>query len=591
MKKLLFIMTFALILTIGAFAKTHTEDLFPPEQIEFTLEEHEDAIKYTLFIEEDGIFSLKLISISGTSPYNESLCITLLDKGKELSTFTVKENKFVEDKFCLTEGLAAGEYTLKIQNETMFGDVSFVIDTNFVPFKYIEAQGGSSHENATVMKNGKTYMGGVMLAETSDFYSFSMPKDGYAVIDLYSSTVKYFTLYDEKLNVIGVIDIIIDEPDVVFETRCGLAEGTYYISVSPEEDYYDPLYSVMVKTYSDDEEYEKEYNNTHLTATPIGTSGQTDELRGNLFGVEDVDIYAFSLDSKMHVTAKLLDMYLTKDGHYDFSILEADGTPIITRTKCNTYTFEDILLDKGNYFLSVSCPGDYYYTSFGYKVRVTAQKAEAENESENESENEAENEADVETKDETELQPSLPTPEITQFSDISPEDWFADDILTARKKGLIEGTGNNSFNPMGDVTVAEAVTMAARMYEKHFGAKITPIPNDGGKWYSDYILYAIAAGIINHADFEDYERSATRAEMAYIFAGVLKNADLPGTTADELYIPDVDIEHRYFNQIQLLYKLDILDGVDDIGTFLPENNVTRAESGVIMLRVAKLLKV
>ncbi len=586
MKKLLLILAFSLIFTIGVFAKTHTEDLIPPEQMEFTLEEHEDAIKYTLFIEEDGIFSLKLISISGTSHHPESISVTLLDKGRELSTFTVKERDFEADKYFMTEGLAAGEYTLKIQNETMFGDVSFIIDTDFVPFEYVEAQGGSSHENATVMEHGKTYMGGVMLAETSDFYSFNMPKDGYAVIDLYSSNIKYFTLYDEKLNVIGNIDIIIDEPDVVFETRCGLSAGTYYISVCPEEDFYDPLYSVMVKPYYD-AEFEKEYNNTYLTATPLGTRSQNSELRGNLFGVDDIDVYEFSLDKASYVTATLTDLHLTKDGHYDFSILGADGTPVITRTKCNTYSFERILLDKGDYYLSVSCPGDYYYTSFGYKVRVETQKAETENEGENK----AENETDVETEVETELQPSLPTPEITQFSDISPEDWFADDILTARKKGLIEGTGDNNFNPMGDVTVAEAVTMAARMYEKHFGAKITSIPNDGSKWYSDYILYAIAAGIINHDDFKDYERSATRAEMAYIFAGVLKNADLPGTTADELYIPDVDIKHKYFNQIQLLYKLDILGGVDDIGTFLPENNVTRAESGVIMLRVAKLLKV
>jgi len=40
----------------------------------------------------------------------------------------------------------------------------------------------------------------------------------------------------------------------------------------------------------------------------------------------------------------------------------------------------------------------------------------------------------------------------------------------------------------------------------------------GIPWYQVYVDYAITNGIVNANDFTEYDRSATRAEMAYIFS-------------------------------------------------------------------------
>ncbi len=561
MKKILIFVLAVFAMTLTSLAKTYTVDLIPPETVEYTLDEYEDSLKCTLFIEEDGLFGLKVIQLA-SSEYEPKIKVTLSKKGKELSGFTTEKSGFYYYDFYMLEGLEEGEYDLKIENAAKFTDTSFVIETSFTPWKSIEKQDNKSFEKATKMELGERYKGGIMLADEADYFSFEMPNDGYAVIDLYSPNLKYFSLYDNEYNLVGTMNVAIDEADTVFETRCGLAKGTYYISVTPELDFQDPNYALEVKPYYD-AVFEKEYNNTYPTATLLPVTGKGGEMRGNLFGADDVDVYSFTLDGDGYVTAKITDLYLTRYGHYDFSILEADGTPIVTRTNCNTYAFENVKLEKGNYYLAVSCSDERNFTSFGYKVSVDA----------------------VIIDEETEQI----KPEIEQFSDISSDDWYATDVLKARQMGLIDGMGGNRFVPMGNVTIAEAVTMAARMYERHFGREITPVSDDGAKWYWKYVMYTIATEIISPDDFDNYDAVATRAQMAYIFAGVLKNAELPGILAYEADIPDVDENHKYVDEIQLLYKLNILNGVDEKGTFLPENNITRAESAVIMLRCAELL--
>lgn len=572
LKKTLVFALLLLVMSFTALAKVHTEDLFPGEQITYTLDEYEDSAKYTVFIEEDGIFSLKIVSMTSRSGYQPRITVSLKDKGKVLSQFTTNINTLVPENYFMYEGMYEGEYTVEIRNETKFGDAQYVIDTFFTPWDNVEKQGAYSHENATEMTLSRRYKGGIMQCEDKEYFTFTMPKDGYAVIDLYSSDVKYFTLYDDKLNVIGEMHVRIDEPDTMFETRCGLSAGKYYISVTPEESYVSPEYALEVRAYHD-AEFEAEYNNTPSYATELGTGK---ELRGNLYGYDDEDVYSFTVDKKSKVTATITDLYLTNDGHYNFSILDSDGKVMVTREKCNTYSLTQTL-DKGTYYLAVSCPAEGYYTSFGYKVKVktlalSEEKTEAKDE-------EKAQDTDVEKKEEN----SLPQ---VQFDDVSNDAWYAQDVLTARSKNLLDGMGENKFVPMGTVTVAQAVTMAARMYEKFSGAEINVPVSPDGAWYNSYVIYAIAAGIIGEREFDSFDRPASRKEMAYIFCGVLKNVDAPDV---KVMVPDVKEQDKYAQEVYKLYRLGILTGVDEKGTFNPNSDITRAESAVIMLRVANFL--
>jgi hypothetical protein len=66
MKKTRFGILFILLLAIfaiSAFAKTHKTDIVTTDTIEYTLEE-EDKLSAELFVEEDGLYDVKLISLS-----------------------------------------------------------------------------------------------------------------------------------------------------------------------------------------------------------------------------------------------------------------------------------------------------------------------------------------------------------------------------------------------------------------------------------------------------------------------------------------------------------------------------------------------
>ena len=50
------------------------------------------------------------------------------------------------------------------------------------------------------------------------------------------------------------------------------------------------------------------------------------------------------------------------------------------------------------------------------------------------------------------------------FSDVDPAMWYAPYIAAAAPTGLMKGIGTDTFAPMGKVTLAETVTIAARLH-------------------------------------------------------------------------------------------------------------------------------
>ena len=172
-----------------------------------------------------------------------------------------------------------------------------------------------------------------------------------------------------------------------------------------------------------------------------------------------------------------------------------------------------------------------------------------------------------------------------QFTDVNETLWYGHDqqkvIATAYEYGLMQGSGN-TFNPTGNMTIAEAVTIAARVHHIHNGGD--GIFTQGNPWYQVYVDYCIANDIIGSGTFSDYNKAATRAEMAYIFSCALPASEFASqNTVDSL--PDVNSNTPYYSAILMLYKAGVVAGSDSIGTFNPANNITRAEAAAIISRV------
>lgn len=170
-----------------------------------------------------------------------------------------------------------------------------------------------------------------------------------------------------------------------------------------------------------------------------------------------------------------------------------------------------------------------------------------------------------------------------QFTDVLETHWGSANVKKSYELGLMKGSSNARFDPDGNVSLAQAITMAARLNSIYItGAEAFA---QGGVWYQTYVDYAKRNGI--PTDFTDYNATATRAEFAAILAAALPTEALTAINmvADGI-IPDVDMKDA--QAIYMLYRAGILTGNDSAGTFTPKSSITRAAAAAIITRMADM---
>lgn len=170
------------------------------------------------------------------------------------------------------------------------------------------------------------------------------------------------------------------------------------------------------------------------------------------------------------------------------------------------------------------------------------------------------------------------------FNDVSADAWYAESVSAAYELGLMKGSGAGAFSPSGNVTVAEAVAMAARLHRRYSSGKDDFV--QGSPWYQVYVDYALANGILSGSDFPDgYGRNITRAQMAHLFAAALPEKELTAINA-VASLPDVNVSTPYSKDIFLLYRAGVLTGNDEKGTFTPDTPISRSQVAAIIARMA-----
>ena len=145
--------------------------------------------------------------------------------------------------------------------------------------------------------------------------------------------------------------------------------------------------------------------------------------------------------------------------------------------------------------------------------------------------------------------------------------------------GTYDGT---TFEPNKEITVNELITLAARVHNIYYGG--SGIFAQGDPWYEIYMRYAVHNGIITNGEFTDRSRTATRTEMAYLFAKILPKKEYQEINT-VTRLPDVDENSEHADSIFLLYRAGLVAGTDPSGTFEPNKTVTRAEVAAIITRL------
>ena len=105
------------------------------------------------------------------------------------------------------------------------------------------------------------------------------------------------------------------------------------------------------------------------------------------------------------------------------------------------------------------------------------------------------------------------------YSDVAAEDWYNNAISTLTNMGILEGKGDGAFHPLDTITKAEFATIAVRFFDHTAEYREgTFVDVDAAVWYADYVQAAADKGLIegNGAGYFEPMRNITRAEAATI---------------------------------------------------------------------------
>jgi len=167
-----------------------------------------------------------------------------------------------------------------------------------------------------------------------------------------------------------------------------------------------------------------------------------------------------------------------------------------------------------------------------------------------------------------------------QFEDVKKNDWFYGGVSAAKESGLMNGVSDTQFAPSATLSVEQGVTVAARIHSLYTDKTI---PSDF-QGYGYYMDYAVEKGIVPQGYFDDTGRPIKRKELSYIIDNSL-DGDILEAKNDVKFVPDADIGSEYYDGLLRLYNAGILGGFDEYGSFLPDNNLTRAELAVVLDRI------
>lgn len=169
------------------------------------------------------------------------------------------------------------------------------------------------------------------------------------------------------------------------------------------------------------------------------------------------------------------------------------------------------------------------------------------------------------------------------FSDVPDSAWYRSDVEIAHKNALINGTTPTTYSPENNMTIAEAIKLAACMHQLYHEGSVTLA--SGSPWYITYVDYALVNNIISGA-YADYDVKINRSEFVNIFYKALPDSEYTAkNTVGNGMIPDVPVSALYSDKIYAFYRAGILTGSDAKGTFNPGSNIKRSEVAAILTRM------
>lgn len=180
------------------------------------------------------------------------------------------------------------------------------------------------------------------------------------------------------------------------------------------------------------------------------------------------------------------------------------------------------------------------------------------------------------------------------FHDITEDKWYADPVIRARERGIMNGISTWFFSPESYLTREMAVTILHRMEvgysaNNNTGEKTSFDDVDATSWYASSVVWASEAEITVGIGDNTFGvgKAITREELTTLITRYLdhKNRSLTEKVDTVPTFNDADsISDWAVESLDALCRSGVIKG-DDKGNFRPGDKVTRAEAAAIFVRL------
>lgn len=184
--------------------------------------------------------------------------------------------------------------------------------------------------------------------------------------------------------------------------------------------------------------------------------------------------------------------------------------------------------------------------------------------------------------------PVLVGEEIVGFKDIQGH-WAAKEIMELSDKGIVSGTGQNLFNPDGELTRAQFLAMLAKLSKEDVKTanKVFFYDVAGSEWFASYVYWGIAKGIskgTNPNEFSPNNR-ITREQMCTMLCNYAEkqNIMMPQINTGKVFKDQVTISSWARDYVVTAAGAGIIDGNPD-GSFNPKGAATRAQAAKVIYK-------
>jgi len=180
---------------------------------------------------------------------------------------------------------------------------------------------------------------------------------------------------------------------------------------------------------------------------------------------------------------------------------------------------------------------------------------------------------------------------IAKFSDLVETAWYHDGIHYCLEEKYVEGNGNGQFNPSGNLTRAEFVTLLYNIDGKNAVSVKNPFKDvKDNEWYTDAINWASYNKIVQGYTPDSFAPAGviTREEMTVLMANYAKYKGENLSVNDDFVLPFEDkslISDWAEEGIKWCSKKKIVIGTDNV--FNPKGTATRAEAAVIIMNLCE----